>query len=254
MSVVLWCRRLWWVLPVLLAVHGVSILRFSASWRHWGWMLSTVQGATILASPVAAGIGAFVVIREWSPGIRTSLASLPRPARPVLDLFCALVLMALAAQAVWLGVGCLAATELGARPDGVTLPWQVLTGPAALAASIALGCLVGIARPRLLSAAVVAIGVFGYYILRGSWWRLPPLLLVEQPTASGGALRPRVSWLATEAGANLALAAALVAATMWLAHPAGRRPDSWMVIGVLGTAAAIVLSVVYATLPVPMYV
>lgn len=238
----LWLRSSWWVTPLMLAALSAGLLRTGA-WRwDWAWMLSTVAGSTLLASPVLAAAAALVTLRSYPP-VLAELATTTRRGDAVLVQAGLVVwLQALVGYGTCLGAGALGCWRYEADQRGLVLPWQLLTAPAALLAAVVLGLLVGRLVRSAWAVPALAVGLFLAH--RPFFWTpLPELVTLKMATGSmaNAGLRTIPEHLMATTAVNLLLAAGLGVLLQWLSRPAGARPWRWLV--VTGVCLAVLLVV-----------
>lgn len=250
----LWLRRTWWwLLPTLAAAQIFAMLAANRdlpdgshvypSWSiDWSWMMSVNSGATLLLSPTAAAATTYLLTREWPEGIHGLAKATLRPSMPTLHIVGAVVCLAWLVQAVGLAGGSLLCWTQGAATVGLTVPWQALTGPAAVLAASAAGALVGVLYQSLWSVPGVAIVLFvGHRLFIDLPY--PELFTIEMATWYTWEARPAPLHLMATIVVNLLIAAALLSVAAWQAWPQRRRPASLIVTAV----AAVVGSVAVAS-------
>lgn len=211
----LWLRVTWPLVPLFVVTHAISFLNcqevegYAVCWGgHWSWMLSIWSGSTLLVSPLAAASVVAVVVRYFGPQVQEGLPSQAPPWRPVAHICLAVTIHGLVTMLVALAVGCAVCAAYGANPAGLTLPWQVLTGPAALCAAVPVGALVALLLPSAWSVPVVLFGMFQAHMLL-FWWGFPELFTIERATWIVDDGRPMPVHLMSTVGLNLVVMAAL---------------------------------------------
>lgn len=226
-----WFRKTRWLFPISLAIM-VLVMRnvqpvgdIVPGWRvNWGWMLGVWNGGTMLLSPFLASVAAMVMIRDWPQSMREHAATLPRGGTGSLHVLVVLYGQALAAMVVALIIGSVLCLAQGAPLDSATLPWQLLTGPAALFASVLLGMVVGTLLGDLIVIPLLGFGVFMAHQIF-FWESYPELFTTEVPTWFYEDARPIAAHLMATVGLNLVVGAGLGCLLQWLtALPRMRRP------------------------------
>ena len=238
----LWLRSSWWLSPMMLLAFGSGLLRGSA-WRwDWSWMFSLVTGSTLLASPLLATAAVVVMLRSYPRGLLDLTSVTPRGGLIPFQAGAALWLQAMLSYALCLGVGAYWCQQYEADQRGLVLPWQLLTAPAALAAAVALGLLVGLLVRSPWAVPAVTVGLFlGHRPLY--WTSLPELVTLTMATGSmaNAGSRPAPTHLAATVAVNLLLALAACALLHRFGHPSGARPRRWLVIAAALLAALLVV-------------
>lgn len=255
MAVAMWVRATWRLVVPAMAVAQLAVLYnvqpvdgVPFGWRvDWGWMLSVWSGATLLMSPAGAAVVVALVLVNLGPEVQEGLpASVPRW-RPVAHVSAAVAVQGLAVQVVALGVCSLVCWVNAADPRGVTLPWQVLTGPAALVAGISVGAAVALLIPSYWSIPGVLFGLFvGHRVFFWNGW--PELFTTEMATwmVTGGRPIPRLMLATVEL--NAVTSVGIWAGLIFLVQRLPRRPWVALVVCLLaiGAAATIYLPFVLA--------
>lgn len=249
MSVVwMWVRASWQVvLPVLALAQLAAMVNVQpldgipVGWRaDWSWMLSVLNGATLLVSPASAALVVALTLRYFGPDVQEGLpGGVPRW-RPIAHIALAVLLQGFGVQVIALVIGSSVCWLNGASTEGLTLPWQLVTGPAALLAAVALGAAVAALVPTVWSVPVVLFGVFLAHRVF-FWHGYPELFTTEMATWMVDGGRPLPSHLAATVGLNLAVATSLWSGLVFLIDPRGRRALVALVVCLLavGLAAAI---------------
>ncbi|MBK7822632.1 MAG: hypothetical protein IPJ61_16605 [Tessaracoccus sp.] len=234
MPIRIWWRRTWWVFPCalvlqFLVMRNVQPIDDLPGWRvNWGWMLGVWNGGTILMSPFLAAVAAMVMMREWPHGVREQVAPLPRGRSSTRHIFTVLYLQGLAAMAIALAVGAAMCVAYGAPIESATLPWQFLTGPAALLASVLLGLAVGALFGDILVVPLLGFGVFLAHQIF-FWSGFPELFTTEVPTWFYEEARPKATHLIATITLNIAVGAALLCFLDWITRLPGMRPR-WLLL------------------------
>ncbi len=246
MPVAFWRRRTWWVLPSalvgqFLVMRNVQPIDGLPGWRiSWGWMLGVWNAGTILLSPLLAAATAMVMIREWPDGLRQQVAPLPRGRSAVGHILGVVYLQGLAAMAIALAVGVAMCASYGAPLTSATLPWQLLTGPAALLAGLLLGMTVGTVFADILVVPLLGFGVFLAHQVF-FWWGFPELFTTEVPTWYYEDARPKATHLIATIALNLTVAAGLWFFLDWIVRLPGTRPKGLLVACAACVAAALAI-------------
>lgn len=201
----------------------------------WSFMLSKWAGRTLLLSPIAAAVTVFVVLRNLGPSVQSALVPLRRGWRPVVDSAGAIVIWGLAAQMVGLGVGAALCLTFNADASGLTLPWQLLTGPAALIAAISVGAAAACMFPSPWTIPGVLIGMFLLHRLF-YWHGFPELFTTESATVAMTGWRPKATHLAATVALNAIVVGTVFALHRWLTGAAG-GPRRWTVLTIVGLLA-----------------
>lgn len=110
----MWVRRSWWwVVPLLALTQAAVMLNVQPTqtgvpgWvTDWSWMLSVWAGGTLLMSPVAAGVGAFLIMREMPADVRQVTSAQKGHTRPTRDMVVAVWVMGFMVQLAALAVAC----------------------------------------------------------------------------------------------------------------------------------------------------
>ncbi|MDO5287649.1 MAG: hypothetical protein Q4G45_12635 [Actinomycetia bacterium] len=236
----LWLRASWWLGPLLLISLSAGLLR-NGAWRwDWSWMLSAVAGSTLLACPLLAAAAVVVVLRSFPVSLQQITTVTKRGHAVLLDLALVLWVQALLAYLVVLGIGIYWCLWYEADPRGLTLPWQLLTAPAALLAAVVLGLLIGRLVRSAWTVPALAVALFlshrVFYELP-----LPELVTLEMVTGSmtNAGMRPVPVHLAATVTVNLLLSLAAAALLHWMTYPPGGRPRRWLVLA--GAAAGVLV-------------
>ncbi len=191
----LWMKTTWWA-PVVFAILMTATLLRDAAWsRSWLWMVSVVNGATMLISPAAAALTALVVLRSWPGSVRRQLA--PGAAfRGSIHIATAMWLAASATLLVGYVAGGIVCLTNGAHSGAVAWPLQPLSGIVALVPAVLVGALAAVLSPSLLTIPTVFLAVF---LVHPLCWanQLPQFYSPDIPTVDmvGYALAgPRLMW------------------------------------------------------------
>lgn len=238
----MWMRSCWrLVLPLMVLTQIAAMLNVQGDDRtslpawslDWSFMLSLWNGATLLLSPVAAAVTVLLMQRAWRDPVDGMVASLPRALRSRLDIVASVFLLGLAAQLGALVVASGLCIAKGADATGVTLPWQLLTGPCALLAATCLGGLLGELWKDPWAIPVTAVGVFlSQNLFYGEGY--PELLATEAAGWFMTGLRPMPSHLAATVLANLCAAAGFLGLALWHVPVRGLRRWEWLAVGLAG--------------------
>lgn len=248
----LWARRTWWwLLPMLAVVQGFAMtaahrdlaegVAVFPSWSvDWAWMLSVNSGATLLLSPTAAAATAFMLARDWPESLQGVTRATLHPASAIFHVVGCVVITAWLVQLAGLVIGSILCWFHGAEAAGVTLPWQALTGPAAVTAAVAAGACVGVLYPSLWSVPGVAIVLFvGHRLFLDRPY--PELFTIEMATWFNTEARPAPVHLLATIVVNLLISVALLAMIAWNARPRRTRP-SWLIVIALAAVSASLLT------------
>lgn len=245
----MWVRRSWrWMVPLTLLTQVVSFMNYHSGpddraipWSgDWSWMLSAWSGSTLPLSPVAAAGAAYLLIRQMPRGVRQLTAPLRRHVRPALDIAMAVWLQAVGAQLITLIGGAAICFAADADPSGLTLPWQALTGPAALLAAVLAAVAVAAAVDSPWTVPAVALGM--YFCHRIFYWKgYPELFTLEAATGAVEGARPIPEHLMASIGLNLAVALAAVAVLVIVSAAPGLRSRLAMGIAVAALATAVLI-------------
>lgn len=247
MGALLWIRKTWrWVLPSMLVLQVLAMVNVQPvdetnplpGWRVDGaWMLSVWSGATLLLSPVGAAITAALVLREFPREVQRAVAPLRRGWRPILHIASAVGVQGLAAQVSTLIGGVAICWANSADFSGVTLPWQLLTGPAALIAAVSMGAGIGFVFPSPWSVPITAFGMFlAHRALY--WWGFPELFTTEMATWMMTGLRPIPAHLAATVALNAVTTVAVWAIVVHLSETLRIRRRLPLIVAALAIAAA----------------
>lgn len=212
----MWLKATWWVAPILL---GIQVFEMSSAqpvdgippgWRvDWSWMLSLWNGATLLLSPAICAITVALIHTQMSTPIRQALPPTVHHWRVITHITTAVLTQALTAQALTLALATTICLANSASPQGLTLPWQLLTGPCAAIAAATLGAAIAVWIDNPWAIPGSALGVFLAH--RIFFWRgYPELFTLEGATwiVDG---RPIPTHLAATVALNLLIATALAA-------------------------------------------
>lgn len=245
----MWLRATGKVLfPLMLAAQTIAMLNVQGvpgsdlpGWSFdWSWMLSVWTGSTILLSPLSAASVVLLQIRAWRPPGDDLVAGLPRALRSRSDMVWTVFLSGLAVQGAALLIASLCCVAGHADASGLTLPWQLFTGPCALLASTWLGAMVGEFWKDPWGVPVTAIGVFMFQNVF-FWKGYPELLSTEMATGPVTGARPIPAHLMATCGSNLALALACACITLW--HVRSRRQRRHLLLLLAGLALAAVVAI-----------
>jgi len=243
-----WLRAIWKpVLILFLGVQTFAMLNVAGSddtqlpaWSlDWSWMLSVWSGATLLLSPAAAAVAAFLMHRSWSAATQDVVSTLRRGRRPQLQIMMAVFLLGLVVQLVWLAIGAALCLYKQGDSYGLTLPWQLTTGPAALLAGTATGAAVGCLWRGNWAPPVVGITMF--LSQRVFFWEgYPELWVIEQATWMMTGARPKANHLIATTTVNL-LAFVAGAVAVWWQGGVRRFRGHWRLLIVAACIVGIVL-------------
>lgn len=244
----MWVRASWrGVLPFLVVAQTASMLNVQPldgvpiGWRaDWSWMLSKWNGATLLLSPVAAAAVVAVTLRHFGPEVQAGLPAGVSRWRPIAHITAAVALQAWAVQSVALGVGAVVCWANAAEASGLTLPWQLMTGPAAVLAAVSAGAVVAVLAPVVWSVPGVLFGMFLAHRLF-FWHGFPELFTTESATWMVDGGRPVPAHLAATVQLNLVVAIGLWAGLVLVAGNQTWRSLIALVVCVLATAAALAI-------------
>ncbi|GAB2488491.1 hypothetical protein GCM10027030_23220 [Luteococcus sediminum] len=238
MGIQMWTRACWkFLVPAMLAVQVFCMLNAQSvdstslpAWAlDWSWMLSLWSGGTLLLSPVAAAAVVLLIHRAWRDPVDALVGGLARAPRSRLDILAAVYLMGVAVQAVTLALGSALCVIGHANATGVTLPWQLLTGPAALLAAVCLGGVIGEYWKDPWAVPVTAIAIFlsqNVFYAEG----YPELLATEAAGWFMTGYRPIPGHLAATVAANILMAVGCLCLQMRrVPIRALRRHFWWMV-------------------------
>lgn len=226
----MWVRSTWkYLMPAMLLVQCMVLMDTQGMegaptpyWRvDWSWMLSVWDGGTLLLCPLACAVVVWLEQRAWRHPADELVAVVPRGVRSRLDIVCAVLVQGLGVQLVTLAVA--AALCWGtADASGLTMPWQLFTGPCALVAACFLGGLIGEFWKDPWAVPVTAVGVF--FAQRPFFWMgYPEVLTTEMATGPVPGMRPIPAHLIATAEANLAFAVLCVAPMLWHVRMRGTR-------------------------------
>jgi hypothetical protein len=186
---------------------------------YWDTSATAVSGSVRYMGPVAAGIAAWVGIRERRGGYLRRLSPRSPAVGPSLDL---LVLTALALLSYCLVSAAVLGYTLFQGATGRADPLTLLSGAGALVLNVMVGYTLGSAAAPFRSipmppvAVLTAVAVWGWMEMRsyaGSWLNLTPPG-PARPVGPFSALKP---WLAaTQALWALGLAGGMLLAYLWL--------------------------------------
>ena len=156
-----------------------------------------------------------------------------------MDLSLAIFTWGLLAQAASLALNSAMCVAYDADGGGVTLPWQLLTGPLALAAAVAAGALATCLFPTGWTIPGLLLGIF--LLHRVFFWHgYPELFTTESASVAMTGFRPKPVHLAATSGLNLAAAALALASYRWLWAPA-EASRRWPVLALLAAVAYIAI-------------
>lgn len=207
-------------------------------WLRRLWMLSGWDGATLLLSPTAAAIAAYLVIRQLPAEVRQVMLPLRRHVRPVFGIVVAVWLQGLVVQLVTLGFGVAACALAGADPRGLTMPWQLLTGPVALPAAILAGA--AIAGMFTVPWTVPGVAIAMFLAHRVFYWEgYPELFTLEAATGAMPDARPLPSHLMATIAINILIALARAAVLVYQSGAARVRSRLALPVAVVTVLAAI---------------
>lgn len=222
-GMLLWWRRSWFLGPVFFVCVVANWIRTPLSFHDWSWMISVVQGSTMLMSPLAAGATAWLIHTNLPPEVALGLQGLRRPWRPAVHVASAVTAWAWLALLTGLLVGAGVSATLGADPHGLTLPWQLFTGPVAILAAVSLGAMVITLEPGILTIPILVVGVFAAHAILFEL-NLPQLFSPDFATGKMTPWRPRPSYLVNDIVSNLVLTSGLGAVLVVVSSPRGTRP------------------------------
>ena len=247
-AVLMWMRRTWVLGIVFIIIQCLTWFRYQEAYRDWSWTISLVQGATMLGSPFIAGVCAYIVHRQWPRTTRRDLAGNGRSHHLVSDMTWAVIAWGWAAQAVFLVIGCVSCVVHHADSSGLTLPWQLLTGPIALGASAWLGTLAACLWDSVMTIPVMVLAVF---LAHQMFWdmHLPQLLSPEFATVPMSPMRPNPVHMALSILGNAGILVAAKAGCRWQQSPAGARSHGALATSITGMVALVVSCVLVATHP-----
>ncbi len=247
-AVFMWVKASWkLVLPTLTIaqlmvmsnVRPVDGIPFG--WRvDWSWMLSVWSGATLLMSPVAAAAVVALVLVNVKPEIQQVLPANVQRWKPVFHISAAVAAQGFAVQLSALTVCGLVCWLCQADPRGLTLPWQLFTGPAALVAGIAVGSAVAMLIPSYWSIPGVLFAMFLAHRVF-FWHGWPELFTIEMPTwmVTGGRPIPRL--LIATVSLNLMTAVAIWSGLVFVTHRGKNRP--WLAMLLCGACIGVALAI-----------
>lgn len=252
-AILLWMRHTWPLGPAFLLAQCATWFRYEGMTRDWSWTLSLIQGATMFGAPFIAGTCTHLVHRNWPRTTRRQMAGIDAHHRLFSDPTWAAVGWAWLAQGVFLAIGSLACLLHGADSSGLTMPWQVLTGPVAMAASAWLGTAAGLTWDSPLTVPVMVLGVFlAHQVL----WdlHLPQLLSPEFATGPMSPLRPNPVHMGLSVLGNAGLIVTLIGWCRWREAPRGARPGRALVLSLLGAMVVLASCTVVAVHPAARYI
>lgn len=243
-----WVRATWrFVLPVFAALQLLVMYNVQPvdgvpfGWRvDWAWMLSVWSGATLVLSPAAAAAVVALSLINLGPEVHDGLPANVPPWRPMAHLASAVAVQGLVVQAVALGVGSLTCWLCSADAGGLTLPWQLFTGPAALIAGVSVGAAVALVLPTYWSIPGVLFALFLAHRVF-FWHGWPELFTTEMATwmVTGG--RPIPGLLIATIELNLVTTVAIWGGLIFLFQRLPRRP--WVALLVCLAAIALALAI-----------
>ncbi|MEU5877607.1 hypothetical protein [Spirillospora sp. NPDC047279] len=218
--------------PLLTAVGVVTAwLSLAHDVAYWDDSVAALVNAVRLLGPAAAGLSAWVAVRERRLDYLRDLT----PRSPATAALLDMVLLAAAALVAYAGVTAVVAVDTLLRDQaGEPQLLGVVAGGVALVLHVVVGYLAGRAVPHLATAAVVVAATWAWAQLRvpgRSWWSLLPPAAFDRVELYTG-LRGEV--LAAQALWAAGLAAVLVLTYVWATT---RRP--WAVVPL---AAALALT------------
>lgn len=240
--------------PVMLLVQVMAMLNVQDSpstrlpgWSvDWSWMLSVWNGGTLLLSPVAAALVVLMVQGTWRAPTDDLIGVMPRAGRSRWDILMAVLVQGWLVQLLTLAVASACCVVVHADTSGLTMPWQLLTGPCALVASVFLGGVVGEYWKDPWAIPVTAVGVF--LSQRIFFWKgYPELLSTEMATGPVTGARPIPAHLIATCSSNLALAAGLVCLLLWHVRTRGHRRNWLLVVACAAVATVVVIFLPFVT-------
>lgn len=202
-------------------------------------MFSVVSGATLLLSPVAAGLAAWLVHTQVTDELLLVAKGTRRGSTTLCSVAVTVWVGAVLAMGAGLTVGSLVCVIMGASADNVTLPWQALTGFAAVGAAAFLGTVVGAVSKSHWSVPSVALGIL---FAHRPWYVMgyPELVTTEMATVETPGMRPIASHLRDTVACNLVLVLGLSCVLLWIAGTSRGRWWAWVGFAVaMGVMAAI---------------
>ncbi len=240
-GVSLWLRVSWrYVLPLLLVTQALVMFNVQPDeekglpfgWlTDWSWMLSVWNGATLLLSPVAAAAVVAICLYSFSSDVQSGLPAQVSSWHPVAHISGAVLVIGWLVQLITLLVASAGCLWVGANALGVTFPWQLFTGPAALAASVALGALAAIVIPHVWSVPGVLFSIFLAHRIF-YWHGYPELFTTEMATAVVDG-RPIPIHLVATIALNLVVMVGLCASVIFIGTARSFRSSTWLVVAVV---------------------
>lgn len=240
-ATLLWVRRGGIGVALLGGIAVVLVAVFSRS--HWtvglGIALEWANGSTVLLSPLAGSVAAFVVWRNYPRDLQEVTRTTNRGARTVVHIAIAtwlamcvawLVGVVSVVLGVWVGGGLFEAQD----------PWVLVAGPVVIYAAVALGLALAVVFRSLVTAPVAGLLVYALVIWTYSV-HMPSFLAVGGPTGTLVEIRPIPEVVVATVLLNLAAGVGLTYFAWRVAEVRHRRPLPADLIGALALATVVVV-------------
>lgn len=238
-GVAVWLRLAWPTFPVFILLEVVSLLRGPGWSSSWLWMVSVVNGSTMLISPAAAAATALLVVRGWPAELRRDVA--PGAAfRGCVHLAGAVWIYAATVLLVGFSVGSIVCAATGAHTGDISWPMQPLSGFVALIPAVLVGVVAAILSQSILTIPTVFLLVF---VIHPILWmnELPQFYAPDLPTVDMVGFRLAPVRLGLELVGNVALGLVELAVARFIVEAAEprRRWGSLLALSVVAVALTI---------------